>query len=108
MLAGDGGDQRVQPSDSDPATGCPAFGSKVQDTPLLPATNTAPLRDAVGNRDGTKVAFKYDNRQGPDAAQHNGESLYIVAADGTGQPTKVNLPNLTETQLANMKLLKWL
>jgi hypothetical protein len=67
---------------TDPTTGCPAFGSNVQDTPLLPATNTANLRDAVGNRDGAKVAFKYDNRQERDAAQHNGESVYIVPQTG--------------------------
>jgi hypothetical protein len=87
-------------------SGCPTNGKDA--TNLLPSTNTVNVRDAVGNRDGTQVAFKYSNFHGPDAAQHNDESLYIVAADGNSQPTIVHLSNITEKQLTVMTLLKWL
>jgi hypothetical protein len=78
--------------------GCPTDAKDT--TNLLPATNTVSVADAVGNRDGTQVAFKYANKD-------NTSSLYIIAADGTSQPKKVNLPNITEKQLASMTLLKW-
>jgi hypothetical protein len=78
------------------------------DTPLLPAANAAHVDNAVGKHDGTMVAFKYDARDRPDKTTFvNGSDLYTVAADGSAQPTQVNLPNLTPGQLAFMTLLKW-
>lgn len=78
------------------------------DTPLLPASNAAHVDNAVGKHDGTMVAFKYDARDRPDKTTFvNGSDLYTVAADGSAQPTQVNLPNLTPGQLAFMTLLRW-
>jgi hypothetical protein len=86
--------------------GCPDF--RGQDVALLPASNTARLADAVGNRDGTQVAFKYDDRDLPNQSTViNGSDLYVVSASGGGQPTKVNLPNLTPAQLAFKTFLRW-
>ncbi len=93
-----------QYTDTDSA-GCPGHA---QDTNLLPAANTAQLADAVGKPDGTMVAFKYDDRDIPNATTYvNGDDLYTVAADGSAQPTKVNLTNLTPGQLAFQTLLRW-
>jgi hypothetical protein len=78
------------------------------DTPLLPASNAAHVADAVGKQDGTMVAFKYDARDRPDKTTYvNGSDLYTVAADGSAQPTQVNLPNLTPGELAFKTLLRW-
>lgn len=91
-------------TDTDTA-GCPGHG---HDTPLLPASNVAHLADAVGNRDGTMVAFKYDARDAPNQGTFvNGSYLYTVSADGSAQPKKVNLANLTPEQLAFKTLLSW-
>jgi hypothetical protein len=79
--------------------GCPITG---KDANLLPSTNMASVANAVGNRDGTQVAFKYGN------GDHNTSSLFIVATDGNSQPKKLTLSNITENQLAGMTLLKWL
>jgi hypothetical protein len=88
------------------SAGCPAF--KGSDVPLLPASNTAHLADAVGNKDGTQAAFKYDDRDLPNQTTIvNGSDLYVVSGDGSGQPAKVTLPNLTPGQLAFKTLLKW-
>jgi hypothetical protein len=86
---------------TDPSTDCPAFGGHVQDTPLLPATNTVHLRDAVGNRDGTKVAFFYDD------PKQNVPSVYVVGTDGQSQPVLVNLSESDAKKLIGATLLRW-
>jgi hypothetical protein len=79
-----------------------------QDTPLLPASNAAHVADSVGNPDGTMVAFKYFDGSRPNQTQYvNGFDLYVVAADGSAQPTKVNLVDLTPQQLSFKTLLRW-
>ncbi len=80
--------------------GCPTKSGS-NGTALLPKTNNVPVTNPVGNHDGTKVAFKYE--QGIGAA-----SLYIVVADGNSQPAKVNLTNLTAERLFDMDLLRWI
>jgi hypothetical protein len=47
---------------------------------------------AVSNRDGTKVAFAAEGS--PAAGQPQGTGSYIVDADGSGQPSKLNVSNL--------------
>lgn len=79
--------------------GCPTPGN--DQTDLLPKTNNVKVGEPVGNHDGTKIAFKYFGGQ-------SGASLYIVAADGNSQPTKVNLPSLTGDQLSAMSFLRWI
>jgi hypothetical protein len=81
----------------DTSTGCFKGANAV---PLLPTTNTTTVENAVSNRDGTQVAFKYDNQAG-------GTDLYIIATDGSSQPKKVTLSNISN-KLATMTLLNWL
>jgi hypothetical protein len=84
--------------------GCPTV-DMTSATPLLPKTNTVTVTDAVGNHDGSKVAFKYLGQSSSGASE---TSLYIVSADGSSQPTKVNLTGLTGDQLSQMTLIKWI
>ena len=55
----------------------------VDGQPLLPSTNSAPVFDPVASPDLSKVAFTYQN---PDSTR----AIYIVAADGSGQPQKLS------------------
>jgi hypothetical protein len=87
--------------------GCPTSAYGTMPTPLLPKENVATVTDAVGSHDGTKVAFKYYGRDSGGASQQSNASLYTVAADGSGQPTKVNLTNITGEQLSKMTFLRW-
>lgn len=92
---------RVSGQDS---KGCPTVDSYSTATTLLPTSNTVTVTNAVGNHDGTKVAFMYSG-----SSMNNSEpGLYIVSADGSGQPTKVNLPNLSGQELTQMTFLKWI
>lgn len=53
------------------------------------------IGSAVASSDGTKIAFTSEG------------SLLIAAADGSAQPTTLNLPNLAAGKLKSMVLLKW-
>jgi hypothetical protein len=88
--------------------GCATSAYGTMPTPLLPKTNTATVTDAVGNHDGTKVAFKYYGRDTGGASQQGNASLYIVAADGSGEPTKVNLTGVSGEDLSKMAFVKWI
>jgi hypothetical protein len=81
--------------------GCPITGNQ---TPLLPSTNTALVHDPVGNSDGTKVAFLYDD---PDRVHHNFVTVYTVGTEGNSQPTKVNLSDSDAKKLQVPTLLSW-
>jgi hypothetical protein len=86
--------------------GCPTYGSP--DVDLLPAANTARVMNAVGNKDGTQVAFQFDQRDLPGpASAATGTDLYLVNADGVSQPTKVELKGITAQQLAFSTMLRW-
>ncbi|WP_139797904.1 hypothetical protein [Mycobacterium noviomagense] len=85
--------------------GCPQIDTTASKTPLLPQGNVADVKDAIGNHDGTKVVFKY---LGPSAHEIDNPSLYTVNADGSSQPTKINLPNLAGSQLSQMTFIKWI
>jgi hypothetical protein len=62
-----------------PLTGpCHAKGQ-----PLLPGTNTASVSDPVASPDLRDVAFVYENAGST-------RSIYIVSADGSGQPRKID------------------
>lgn len=76
--------------------GCPVQDYSAS-TQLLPTANTANVIDAVGNHDGTKVAFKYYGAQGTIL-------LYLVGADGSSQPTQLNV---TGQQVSDMELIGW-
>jgi hypothetical protein len=83
----------------DTSTGCVKSANPV---PLLPKTNTTVVENAVSNRDGTQVAFKYDS-------QNLKTDLYIVTADGSSQPKKVPVADTIDgTPLAAVTLLNWL
>jgi hypothetical protein len=81
----------------DTSTGCFKPANPV---PVLPATNTTTVENAVSNRDGTQVAFKFDNQAG-------GVDLYVSATDGSSEPKKLTLSNIN-TPLATITLLNWL
>ena len=51
--------------------------------PLLPETNTAPVSDPVASPDLSEVAFIYTNAD-------ETRSIYVVAADGSGEPRKID------------------
>jgi hypothetical protein len=83
----------------DTSTGCVKSANPV---PLLPKTNTTVVENAVSNRNGTQVAFKYDS-------QNLKTDLYIVTADGSSQPKKVPVADTIDgTPLAAVTLLNWL
>lgn len=77
----------------DPRTGCPDMSS-AGGVPLLPATNEERVTNAVGSADGTQVVFQM------------GTSLYIVGADGSSQPAKLEVP-FEARQFPSLKLLGW-
>lgn len=77
----------------DPRTGCPDMSSG-GGVPLLPATNEERVTNAVGSPDGTQVVFQM------------GTSLYIVGADGSSQPTKLEVP-FEGRQFTFLTLLNW-
>jgi hypothetical protein len=85
----------------DASTGCVTASANA--VPLLPKTNTTVVENAVSNRDGTQVAFKYDT-------QSLKTDLYIVAADGSSQPKKVPVADtIGGTPLGpSVTLLNWL
>ncbi len=83
--------------------GCPITPA-ANEVPLLPTTNTAMVHDPVANSDGTRVAFFYDD---PDRVRHNFLSVYVVATDGKGQPTLVNLSESDAKKLTGGTLLRW-
>lgn len=87
--------------------GCPISAYGTMPKSLLPKGNIATVTDAVGNHDGTKVAFKYYGPDSGGASQQANASLYIVAADG-GEPVKVELSGVTGEELHNMTFLKWI
>jgi hypothetical protein len=88
--------------------GCPDSAYGTMPKSLLPKDNTATVTNAVGNHDGTKIAFKYYGRDSGGTSQQDNANLYIVAADGSGQPTKVNLSGLSGEDLHKMTFLKWI
>jgi hypothetical protein len=70
---------------------------------------------AVASHDGTKVAFRgrkvistTANSGSLPTVTYSDTGIYIAAADGSGQPTRLNLSNLTSQQLEAMILLKWM
>jgi hypothetical protein len=68
------------------------------------------ISDAVASHDGAKVAFtgrKITGGSWP-SYTYSDTGVYIAAADGSGQPTKLNVPNLTVQQLGARVLLKWI
>lgn len=77
----------------DPRSGCPDMSSS-GGVPLLPATNDERVTNAVGSPDGTQVVFQM------------GTSLYIVGADGSSQPTKLEVP-IEGRQFVWLTLLGW-
>ena len=85
-------------------TGRDKFGCPVTDSghELLPSTNTTNVSDAVGSPDGTKVAFLY-----ADSAAAHGVDIYIVAADGTSQPTKLAVQFPSPQPYEGLTLLRW-
>lgn len=85
--------------------GCPQTDTSASPIPLLPKENTASVANVVGNHDGTKVVFKYLGAYSHDI---DNPSLYTVNADGSSQPTKISLPNLTGGQLSKMTFIKWI
>jgi Tfp pilus assembly major pilin PilA len=73
------------------------------------------ISGAVASHDGTKVAFRGRkvisttvNPGSYPSVTYSDAGIYIAAADGSGQPTKLNVSNLTSQQLAAMILLKWM
>jgi hypothetical protein len=86
--------------------GCLQLGKEI---PIVPVDFS--IQNAVASHGGTKVAFTsakilYTSEGVP---RGNGDvGLYIAAADGSGQPTQLNLPNLTAGKLKGMVLLKWI
>ncbi len=78
----------------DPRSGCPDMSSSGGGVPLLPATNDERVTNAVGSPDGAQVAFQM------------GASLYIVGADGSSQPTKLEVP-IDGRKFGWMTLLGW-
>ncbi|MCX4096989.1 hypothetical protein [Nocardia sp. alder85J] len=83
--------------------GCPVESTK-NDVTLLPATNTASVHDPVGNKDGSRIAFFYDD---PDRVQHNFPTVYVVGTDGHSQPTMVNLSETDAKKLTGAAMLRW-
>lgn len=72
--------------------------------PLLPATNTTFVKDPKGSPDGTRVAFV--RHLGGGASGDVGE-LYIVSADGSATPEKVNLRGVN-LDANNVLLGRWI
>ncbi|WP_125078778.1 hypothetical protein [Mycobacterium sp. P7213] len=77
--------------------GCPTFGPPIG---LLPDTNTSPVHEPVAAPDGSRVAFKYQDTESFE--------LYIVAADGASQPTKVQLSDIAADQFSRSIMMGWL
>lgn len=93
-----GGTQIYKETTGRDAQGCP---TQTGNTPLLPKTNNVSVSNAVGNHDGTKVAFLYSGSTG----SSSDAGLYIVDADGSSQPTKVNVTD--QSAVSQMTFLRW-
>jgi hypothetical protein len=86
--------------------GCLQLGKKIL---IVPSEFS--IYTAVASHDGTKVAVmsaKVLTSGGVPQGRQGAIGLYIAAADGSSQPTQLNLPNLTAQQLGAMVLLKWI
>jgi hypothetical protein len=106
-LLADNGVSKAPVSGHD-AKGCLTLG---QETVLTPDDTFGEFEDVVANHDGSKIAFyaymsqpSFDGLGTRTPAQPMGSSsIFITDADGSSQPTRLNVPNLP----SRFQFLKW-